>query len=76
MHSTTVRPNVSKRSGKLASPKLRRPPTRSRKSAMASSDAGSHSGSAPRDLLWVLRGEEGTVTVEEYRKRLLEVKSK
>lgn len=43
---------------------------------MASSDAGSHSGSAPRDLLWVLRGEEGTVTVEEYRKRLLEVKSK
>lgn len=43
---------------------------------MASSDAGSHSGSAPRDLLWVLRGEEGTVTAEEYRKRLLEVKSK
>jgi hypothetical protein len=35
-------------------------------------DAASHSGSAPKDLLWVLHEGEGTVTAEEYRRRLKE----
>jgi hypothetical protein len=29
-----------------------------------------HSGNAPRDLDWVLKDGEGTVTADEYRRRL------
>lgn len=37
--------------------------------ANTNTSVATHSGDAPRDLLWALQEGEGTITSDEYRRR-------